>query len=533
MAKSGEQKTTEVEWQFSALDVRPVMRWLAEQGVPGFETRETGTRSLHDVYFDTDDWRVHHAGYTLRVRKTGTGAEVTMKSMAEAVDGVRTRTEHTEKLAEDPPADLRTLPGGVGDALRSIAGKQPLHPLFMLDTERHALHISDALGSLGEVALDSTAIPVDAEDHPVRFTRVEVEVESVERARPFVDALVAAAALQPATTSKFQAALVATGRTVPPTLPDLGPTALSPGMTATQYAVAVLRRHLAVLLANEPGARMGEDAEFVHDMRVASRRIRATMSAFDPYLPLPVRRLRPEMGWLTGVLGEVRDLDVQLDQLAGWRASLPGLPPSALDQLEAALRSRRERERKRMLVALDSRRHDRLVERFIAALRRDIPRTVPAARVPVLAVAPKLVEKRYRRVRRLGDLITPQSPPADYHALRIEAKKLRYACEFAAPLYDRPAADFAIRVTALQDVLGEHQDADVAVQHLLALAQENRRRFGPEAHIAIGMMTERYNVRAAALRGEFPAVYSRLRGRAWAALRRRFQKLAPPAATVS
>lgn len=215
---------------------------------------------------------------------------------------------------------------------------------------------------------------------------------------------------------------------------------------------------------------MGEDAEFVHDMRVASRRIRATMSAFDPYLPLPVRRLRPEMGWLTGALGEVRDLDVQLDQLAGWRASLPGLPPSALDQLEAALRSRRERARKRMLVALDSRRHDRLVERFIAALRRDIPRTVPAARVPVLAVAPKLVEKRYRRVRRLGDLITPQSPPGDYHALRIEAKKLRYACEFAAPLYDRPAADFALRVTALQDVLGEHQDADVAVQHLLALA---------------------------------------------------------------
>lgn len=533
MVKAGEQKTTEVEWQFSALDVRPVMRWLAEQGVAGYETRESGTKLLHDIYYDTEDWRIHRAGYTLRVRQSGKGAEATMKSMADAVDGVRTRTEHTEKIAGEPPADLRTLPESVGDALRSIAGRHPLRALFALDTERHTLDVSDAQGVLGEVALDSTAIPVGAEDHPVRFTRVEVEVDSTQRAKPFVDALVAATALQPAATSKFQAALVATGQSIPPAVPDLGLTALSPDMTAGQYGVAVLRRHFAVLLANESGARLGEDPEFVHDMRVSSRRIRATMSAFDPYLPILVRRLRAEMGWLTAVLGEVRDLDVQLEQLAGWRESLPGLPPVAIDQLEAALLLRRDRARKRMLIALDSRRHDRLIERFTAALRRDVPRTVPSARVPVLAVTPQLVEKRYRRVRRLGDQITPASPPTDYHALRIEAKKLRYACEFAAPLYDKPAADFAIRVTALQDVLGQHQDADVAVQHLLALAQENRRRFGPEAHIAIGMMTERYNVRAAALRGQFPSVYSRLRGQAWRTLRRRFRRMAPPAAPVS
>lgn len=533
MAKAGGQKTTEVEWQFSALDVRPVMRWLAEQGVPGYATRESGTVLLHDVYYDTADWRVNRAGYTLRVRKSGKGSEVTMKSMAEAVDGVRTRTEHTEKIDGDAPADLRTLPASVGDALRSIAGKQPLVPLFTLDTERHAVEVSDAEGTVGEVALDSTAIPVGAEDHPVRFTRVEVEVQSVERARPFVDTLVTAAALQPAVTSKFQAALVATGQSVPAAVPDLGPTALSPGMTAAQYGVAVLRRHFATLLANEPGARLGEDPEFVHDMRVASRRIRAAMSAFDPYLPLLVRRLRTEMGWLTGVLGEVRDLDVQLEQIEGWRESLPGLPPAAIDQLEAALNARRERARKRMLTALDSRRHDRLVERFTAALRREPPRTVPASRVPVLTVAPQLMEKRYRRVRRLADRITSTSPASDYHALRIESKKLRYACEFAAPLYDKPAAEFALRVTALQDLLGEHQDADVAVEQLLALARENRRRFGPEAHIAIGMMTERYNVRAAQLRARFPTVYARLRGKPWRALRRRFQRMAPPPAPIS
>lgn len=520
---------TEVEWQFSALDVRPVLRWLTEQPPGGYELQPTGARSLRDTYFDTNDWRVHHAGYTLRLRAGPSGAEATMKSMAEAVDGVRSRTEQTERVNGEPPADLRQLPGPLGEALRSIAGRRPLSSLFTLETERRTLALSDAAGPLGEIALDTTTIPIAGEEHPVRLSRVEVEVESVARAKPFVDALVAGAGLQPAVTSKFQAALVATARTVPPATPELGSTALSPAQTAAEYGLAVLRRHFAALLAVEPGTRLGADPEYLHDMRVASRRIRATMAAFDPYLPLIVRRLRPEMAWLTGALGEVRDLDVQIEQLDGWRHTLPAAPAAALDQIEAELLARRARARKRMLQALDSSRHDRLIARFSAALRRDPPRTSPASRVPVLDVATELLRKRYRRVRRPGDAITASSPAADYHALRIEAKKLRYACEFATPLFGKPAAAFAGHVTALQDVLGRHQDADVAVQHLLALSEEGRRRLGPGAHVVIGMLVERYSAEAAALRKDFPAVYARLRGGAWRDVEREFKRFAPPA----
>jgi CHAD domain-containing protein len=173
-----------------------------------------------------------------------------------------------------------------------------------------------------------------------------------------------------------------------------------------------------------------------------------------------------------------------------------------------------------MLTVLDSKRYDRLIARFEALLHRGPPRSLAAGRVPLLETAPGLLEKRYRRVRKLGDAIGRQSPAAEYHALRIEAKKLRYALEFVGPVYGKQATEFAQRLTALQDLLGLHQDAEVAVTMLHEMAEANARRLGPRTVLAMGAIAERYRKHAQELRDGFPPLYRGIRGDEWRALHR-------------
>ncbi|KAA0238852.1 MAG: CHAD domain-containing protein [Dehalococcoidia bacterium] len=518
MAEAAGSEQTEIEWQFAALDVRPVARWLETANVPGYRVISGPEKLLRDSYLDTEDWRIHRAGFTCRVREKDSGPELTLKSMADPSAGIRTRREVT---GQPPPGgDLLEATGVCGELLRAAAGKRPLREVFRLETRRRVFQLHDAEGEVAEIALDETSIPV-GEDGPVRLSRVEVEVSggTVERAQRFVGVMVAMAALTAAGPSKFEAALIATGQAPAPRTPDLGPTEVRPEMSAGEVGFAVMRRHFGVFLANEAGTRLGEDIEALHDMRVAARRLRAAMAAFRPFLPPALERVRLELGRVAAALGVVRDLDVQLERMAEWREGFSAEEGHALDAIEGLLTRRRVAGRQRMLAALDSRRYENFVVRFAAMLRRGPPRTFAPGKVSILAAAPDLLEKRYRRVRKLGDAITRSSPASDYHTLRIDAKKLRYALEFVGPIYGKPATGFSQRVTALQDVLGLHQDAEIAVTMLDEMARSEWRRLGPETVLAMGSIAERYRRHAAELRGQFPGVYRPMRGREWRRLR--------------
>lgn len=511
----------EVEWQFDATDLAAVTAWLESARVPGYTLTAASRKQLDDTYFDTDDWRIHRAGFTCRVRRKASGPELTLKSMADAVGAIRSRIELNEPLEPVEPIEPAAAPGQCGQLLRLVCGKRAVAPIFAVRTDRCLFDLADESGRLGEIAVDDTTIPV-GEQPPARLRRIEVEVDSaaVDRARRFVDLFVATANLVPATTSKFEAALNATGRSVSHVAHGLGPTTVTAEMTAGQVGYAILRKQFAVFLTNEPGTRLGEDIEALHDMRVATRRMRAAMSTFAAYLPPRMAFYRQELGWLAAALGEVRDLDVQLERMAEWRTGFNVSQAAVLDSVEALLHFRRDRARARMLTALNSRHYDHFVERFASFLGRGTPRSFAPGTLPILGVAPGLVEKRYRRVRKHGDAITPASPPERYHELRIEAKKLRYALEFVGPIYGKPATDFSARVTAMQDVLGLHQDAYVAMDQLEDMAHASARRLGPAALLVMGAIAERYRVQAEDLRKQFPRVYRPIAGDEWRRLRR-------------
>ena len=146
---------------------------------------------------------------------------------------------------------------------------------------------------VAEVALDDTMIVVGNGQRPMQLRRVEVEVQPdwLEALEPIVEQLRMSCGLQPARLSKFEAGLLALGEEIPGT-PDLGPTDVSATSTMGELAFAVLRRQLAVLRAKEPGTRLGEDPEELHDMRVATRRLRAALSLFEGVLPVRAQVFR-------------------------------------------------------------------------------------------------------------------------------------------------------------------------------------------------------------------------------------------------
>ena len=530
----------EVEWQFEALDVRPVGRWL-ENGAMEKGSSERNllikqgeTREISDTYLDTEDWRIYRAGYALRVRrvKGRRKAEATMKLLTSenGPSGLKSRREISETLDSTGPEALNDASGPVAGRVQALSGPKSLRPLFGLETRRSTYGLIRESSEVGEIALDETTIPLENGAEPVRLRRVEVEVgpEEASRLEGFVEHLRGECRLSPAVASKYESGLFARGL-APPEPPNFGPTDIDGSLTTGELAFRVLRGQFGVFLAHEPGTRIGEDAEELHDMRVATRRVRAATKIFEKAVPARARRFRDEFKWVAGVLGEVRDLDVQLERLELRVSEAAGRDRGPLGALRAVLEEQRTKKRKAMLRTLDSRRYARLVEEFGGFLRRGPSRRAQASRQPILAAGPDLVRKPYRKVRKLGDPLTTESSSEEFHELRKKSKRLRYALEFLTDVYGDPAKDLIKPLKKLQDVLGDHQDAEVATSHLrdLSVARGRGPKLPPESVFAMGGMSHRYEIEAQKLRAEFPRAYGKIKGKRWKKLKGAMEKARP------
>jgi CHAD domain-containing protein len=520
----------ELEWQFDALDLRPVLRWLdnsaASPDSHGVEVTANGNGVTQvDLYFETDDWRFHRAGYALRVRRLGRRREAiaTLKALdavSPATPGLRSRRDLSERLLEADPGTLRVGAGPVGERVRAVAGRKPLLPLFEVRTRRRAFFVKVEGLPPGEIALDETAIRPNGGGAPARLRRVEVEAPpaTLNRLEPFVQELQEACRLQPARVSKFEAGLLSSD--LQPSAPErFGATAIEPGMSIGAVALAVLRRQFTAMLAKEPGTRLGDDVEELHEMRVATRRLRAALSLFADVLPETALNVREDIGWIGRELGAVRDLDVQIEQLDEWLDAVEHEDLDALAGLRALLHDQREAARTAMLEMLDSRRYEAFVNRFGRTLRaRHLARSGPAS-YSARVLAPGFIETRFRSVRKAGDRIDRDSPAAEYHRLRIRCKRLRYALEFLGELYPGKTKPLIGRLVTVQDVLGLHQDADVAIGRLRHLAVTEGDDLDRRTIFAMGEVAERHRQAAIKLRAQFPAAYARLKGKRWKALR--------------
>jgi CHAD domain-containing protein len=273
----------------------------------------------------------------------------------------------------------------------------------------------------------------------------------------------------------------------------------------------------------EPAVRAGDDIEAVHDMRVAGRRLREAGGLFRDFLPSRALTLRRELRWAADVLGSVRDLDVQREQLAQWIADAEPDEADALRALDVLLSEQRGVAQTRLVRALDSKRFERLRHGFVEMIRRGPSRRDPMAKVPLVVVVPDLVAKRYRQVRKAGEATPKNAPEAALHRFRVRCKRLRYAIEFIEPVYPEPSVAIVRRLVRLQDVLGGIHDAEIASAHLRDLRARSP-RLSPDLAFAMGRVAERYTRRAAKLRARVPSAFEGVRGKRWKEIKRTMER---------
>ena len=293
--------------------------------------------------------------------------------------------------------------------------------------------------------------------------------------------------------------------------------------SARAVAVAELRRLLAAWRRHEPGARLGEDPEELHQLRVTARRIDATLGLFRRQLPAALVRARRSTKAVLRSLGAARDLDVQLSELAHYCANRSDEERAAAEPLRALLEKERARARVRMIRGLDAEPTRRWLETLSQATGAEAAGANGAD--PALVVMPERVRRRFRKLRKSVRRLRPRSSMEEYHLVRRRAKQLRYATECGANLFGKPADEMLKALRRLQDKLGAHQDACMAQGRLAAIAAEPASGLPPTTLFLMGRLAEHYARVAGDTRRTLTRSWRKVRGKRWKALRARLAEL--------
>jgi CHAD domain-containing protein len=239
-----------------------------------------------------------------------------------------------------------------------------------------------------------------------------------------------------------------------------------------RYALA---RSVTRLIQEDPKIRASAEADPVHDARVATRRLRSDLKTLEPYLA-PVEALRQELGWLGGLLGAVRDLDVLIERMDARIREFPDPDRAAAAPILAKLKDDHERRRSELLDGLGSARYLTLLDELIEASRTP-PLKRSADRRRARRVLRRVTRKAWRRTARAVDRLEPSPPDAALHEIRKRAKRARYAAELGRQMFGKPATRLAERLADVQDELGALQDTVVAEEQLRSLRQPSASAF--------------------------------------------------------
>ena len=421
-------------------------------------------------YFDSFEWSLYLAGAALE--------EVTADGRRELVwqDLAHNAAELARQALEVEPGLVADLPAGpVRERLAPVLGVRRLLPMVTLVSTSRVLRVlNDDDKTVARIQLEQARVlandPRGEVALPLRLRLAGVRgyaqnLEDTERL--LTDLLV----LEPAHAPLYLSALAAAGLD-PGGYSSRLDYRLDPEQRADAATRTILLGLLETLEANIDGTRQNLDPEFLHDLRVATRRTRSALGQIKGVLPLAiVDDFKSRFAWLQQVTGPVRDLDVYLLDFPRLKASLPPSLRDDLEPLKDWLLAHYTAEQRALAETLASERFITLLRDWRAFLqapsRNGAQEGAKDAATPIKAVADKRIRRMVKRVRREGRAISDASPHEELHELRKSCKKLRYLIEFFQSLY--PPEDIRRVVKQLKvllDNLGGFQDLAVQAEHL-------------------------------------------------------------------
>lgn len=271
--------------------------------------------------------------------------------------------------------------------------------------------------------------------------------------------------------------------------PDSGLDAFTPFGLAGKTTID---RLFEQMMKNLPGTRDGEDIEALHDMRVASRRLRAALRVFGKCFPKKdLQKVTEEVQNVTRALGAVRDIDVFLEFLENYR-SKSDHDVSWLIDAENALR---EQARRKMLASLDELEQGSL-SRYIRIMCSHAKMLGSGKSNRSYVQAPGLIAPRLTELLGFSSAVESPENVAELHGMRIAAKRLRYTMETFVPCFGEPMAALIDEAKGLQEELGQIHDCDVWVDKLLAYRNSDRADY--EKSIADEIIMDRKTYRQTA-----------------------------------
>ncbi|MCB1772751.1 MAG: CHAD domain-containing protein [Gammaproteobacteria bacterium] len=423
------------------------------------------------TFFDSFDWRLHAAGLRLMRLVSSEGGLLRLKreDATEVVDPVESDVE---------PAWPAQLPGGlIREQVAALLEMRVLLPVVSVHCRVTELRVlnedAKTVARLQFLAMqcDSAA----TQEPRMLWPRVRVlPVLGYEsECQCLVDHFAGEMEWPYAPACVFDESVAAIGRE-----PGDYSSKLTLKLKHQQHAVGALRKILLTLLGtierNLAGTRANLDSEFLHDLRVATRRTRSALSQVKQVLPDSiVEDYKQRFGWLGQVTGPTRDLDVFLLELPRYRASLPAAMAHDLDALEAHLLGTHKTEQARLKRKLGSAEMRTLLDDWRAVLEADPPPGDPGlyADLPIELVAARRIWRMYRKVIKAGRAVTTDGAPEAMHELRKDCKKLRYLLEFFRSLFPDSHVKKIVRALKnLLDILGDFQDLEVQADELRGFA---------------------------------------------------------------
>lgn len=406
------------------------------------------------IYFDTPDRALSEAGLSLRIRRSGRKRVQTVKADGASAAGLFARSEWERPIKDDTPIldDTTPIRALLGDAADTIA------PAFQVKIERRSWIISQGDTTI-ELVLDRGEVV--AGERRSSICEIELELKHGDPTALFALArrIDAAAPVRLGVLTKAERGYRLTGPAA--RMIKAEPVMLTDDMTAAQAFRHIVQSCVRQFRLNEALLLVGRDPGALHQTRVALRRLRSAFSIFKPMVGDAAAALREELRWLACELGDARNLDVLLER------SRPG---PLHDRIAAA----REAAYDRVGEVLSSPRARRLMldlaewiagDDWLGSSGGETDGNQPARAFAVTAL------NRFRRkVKKDGHDLARADDEAR-HEVRKDAKKLRYAAEFFASLFERKREKrrfkrFVAALEALQDQLGALNDLATAPEVL-------------------------------------------------------------------